>query len=432
MELLLLGVNHRTAPVDLRERLSFTPEETHHALGALGASPAVKEAMILSTCNRTEVYALAPDPEAGEQEIRSRLMAAKGADLLAPGDHRYLLRRREAVRQLLRVTSGIDSMVLGEMQILGQVKAAYAMALESGTAGLLLERLLAAAIHAGKRSRAETEIGAGSVSVASAAVSLAIKVFGQLDGRRVLVVGAGETGSLAARHFSEQHPAALLIANRSLERAQKVAQELSAQVLPLAGLSEALPQADVVLCATRSAEPIISDAMVQAVMAERPRRPLLLVDLAIPRDIEEAAGRRDNVFLYPIDALRTIVDGNLARRQGEVPRVEAIVEEEVDRFFAWLNGLGAAPVVRALREQYERVRREEVSKSLRHFSAPEQERVERLTKALINKLLHRPTTLIKEIDLGTEQGLDRLDAVRELFGLSGVADGADTEAEHGD
>jgi len=432
LELLLLGVNHRTAPVSLRERLAFSPEETHQALGALGTSPAVKEAMILSTCNRTEVYALAPDLADGEAAIRAQLLATKGVDLLAPGDHRYLLERRQAVRQLLRVTTGLDSMVLGEMQILGQVKAAFAMSQESGAAGLFLERLLAAAIHAGKRSRAETEIGAGSVSVASAAVSLATKVFGQLASRRVLVVGAGETGSLAARHFAEERPAALLIANRSPERAQKVAQELSARALPLAGLPEALPQADVVLCATRSAEPVITDAMVHAAMAERPRRPLLLVDLAIPRDIEEAAGRRDNVFLYPIDALRTIVDRNLARRQGEVPRVEVIVEEECDRFFAWLNGLGAAPVVRELREHYERVRQAEVSKSLRHFSAPDQERVERITKALVNKLLHRPTTRIKAIDLGSEQGLDRLDTVRELFGLTGLADGADTEAEHGD
>jgi glutamyl-tRNA reductase len=432
LELLLLGVNHRSAPVALRERLAFSPEETHQALGTLRTSPAVKEAMILSTCNRTEVYALAHDPAAGEEAIRSRLMTTKGADLLAPGNHRYRLEHRQAVRQLLRVTTGLDSMVLGEMQILGQVKAAYAMAQESGTAGLLLERLLAVAIHAGKRSRAETEIGAGSVSVASAAVSLATKVFGQLDGRRVLVVGAGETGSLAARHFAAERPGALLIANRSLERAEKVAQELSAQALPLAGLAETLPQADVVLCATRSAEPLITDLMVQAAMAERPRRSLLLVDLAIPRDVEEAAGRRDNVFLYPIDALRTIVDHNLARRQGEVPRVEAIVEEECDRFFAWLNGLGVTPVVRELREQYERVRQAEVSKSLRHFSAPDQERVERLTRALVNKLLHRPTTHIKGIDLGTEQGLDRLDTVRELFGLSGIADGADGEAEHGD
>jgi glutamyl-tRNA reductase len=433
VELLLLGVNHRTAPVALRERLSFTPEEAAKTLRELCASPAVKEGMILSTCNRTEMYVLSPEAAAGEAQVRAQLREAKGADLLAPGDHRYLLKQREAARQLLRVATGLDSMVLGEMQILGQVKAAFAMAQQAGAAGLLLERLLAAAVHAGKRARAETEIGAGSVSVASAAVSLATKVFGELTARRVLVVGAGETGCLAARHFAELRPAALLIANRGLERAQAVAEELAAQALPLTALSEALPRVDVVLCATRSAGLIITDTMVRAAMAERPSRPLLLVDLAIPRDIEEAAGRRDNVFLYPIDALRTIVDRNLARRQGEVPRVEAIIEEECDRFFAWLNGLGVAPLVRELRELFERVRAEEVGKSLRHFSAEDQERVDRLTRSLVNKLLHRPTTQLKAIDLGSELGLDRLDTVRDLFGLGqGIGDETDTEAGRGE
>jgi glutamyl-tRNA reductase len=422
-------VNHRTAPVELRERLAFSPEETHASLRELCASPAIEEAMLLSTCNRTEVYVLSPEAAAGEGEVRAKLQSAKGADLLAPGDHRYLLRHREAARQLLRVTTGLDSMVLGEMQILGQVKSAFALAREAGAAGRRLERLLAVAIHAGKRSRAETEIGAGSVSVASAAVSLAAKVFGELKQRRVLVVGAGQTGALAARHFAEQHPEELLIANRGLERAETVAKELGARALPLASLSEVLPSADVVLCATRSVGSVITDTMVKDAMAERPRRPLLLVDLAVPRDIEPAAAGRDNVFLYPIDALRTIVDRNLARRQGEVPRVEAIVEEECDRYFEWLTGLGVAPVVRELRDVFESMRAAEVSKSLKHFSPGERERVERLTKALVNKLLHRPTTQIKAIDIGSERGLDRLDTVRDLFGLSGEGhDGPETEA----
>lgn len=417
LELQVVGMSHRTAPIDAREALAFEPAQVRDALRLAKEEDALRETLILSTCNRTEAYCLAADPERAEARLRDLVSRLKGRDLLGPGPHRYLHRQVEAVRHLLRVASGLDSMVLGEMQILGQVKDAHSLAREAGATGPVLDRLLGSALHAGKRARAETEIGAGAVSVASAAVALATKVFGDLGRRHVLVVGAGETGRLAARHFGESRPARLLIANRTLAKAEELAAELGGEALPLGALPEALSRVDVVVCATRAPGVVISEELVRRVVRERPDRPLVLVDIAVPRDVDPAVARLENVFLYPIDAVETLVDQNLARRRREVPRVEAIVEEETERFLAWMRSLGAVPLLRELREHFERVRAEEVGKSLKHFSLAEQERIEHLTKALINKLLHLPTTRLKALDPASEAGLARLHVVRELFDL---------------
>jgi len=419
VELTLLGVSHRTDGVERRECLAFEPADARAALE--GRGPELPEALILSTCNRVELYAFGADPARNEARLRELVRETRGLD---PGETPKVAHGREAVRHLLRVAAGLDSMVLGEMQIQGQVKDAWELARAAGSCGPGLDRLLATAIHAGKRARAETAIGTGAVSVASAAVTLAIRIFGELEGRRVLVIGAGETGRLAARHFAERHPEALRVANRSPERAARLADEVAGRPVAWGELRAALQETDVAVSATSAREPVITASMVAEAMAGRRNRPLVLIDLAVPRDVDPLAAEGENVFLYPIDALRGVVDRSLERRREEVPRVEAIVEQEADRFQEWLRGRDATPVVRELREHFERVRAAELERSLKHFPEGERQRVERLTRALVNKLLHLPTTRLKDLDPDSGEGEERLRAARELFALdSKKADG---------
>jgi glutamyl-tRNA reductase len=412
MELTLLGVSHRTDALERREGLAFDAQETRAALAR--RVEGLKEALILSTCNRVELYAVGESAEGTEARLRELLREARGLDV---GEQPLLAHGRHAARHLLRVAAGIESMVLGEVQIQGQVKDAWESAREAGACGPWLDRLLAAAVHTGKRARAETAIGTGAVSVASAAVGLATRIFADIQDRRVLVVGAGETGRLAARHFAERQPAALRVVNRSPERAAALAEQVGGRALAWEALGEALGEADVVVAATASREPVITAAMVARVMAGRRDRPLVLIDLAVPRDVEPLAVEGENVFLYPVDALRSVVDRSLERRLEEVPRVEAIVEQETDRFQDWLRGRDATPVVRELREHFERVRTAELERSLKSFPEGERERVDRLTRALVNKLLHLPTTRLKDCDASSAEGEERLRAARELFAL---------------
>jgi glutamyl-tRNA reductase len=429
MEILVCGVDHRTAPLELRETLAFSPEEARAALAGLRGDGVLPEIALLSTCNRTELYAASSDVAAGLDRLRERLGGLKGLDLAPHAAGVHAQSGPAAARHLFRVAAGLDSMVLGEKQILGQVRDAHALAREEGTAGPVLDHLFQTALHAGKRAQAETQIGAGAASVPSAAVALAAKVFGNLEQRRVVVVGAGATAELAARRFAERKPAALVVANRTRERAASLAEAVGGAARPLEELPAVLLEADVVVCATRAPGFVVTAAMVARAMAGRRQRPLVLVDVAVPRDVEPEAGQEENVFLYPIDALRTIVDQSLARRQQEAPRVEVLVAEECGRFLEWLRGLEATPVVRELREHFERVRAEEVKKILSHFHESDRERVERLTKALVNKLLHAPTVRLKARDGEPEAHRERLHAVRELFALGTRPPGP--EEDHG-
>ncbi|MGE3372100.1 MAG: glutamyl-tRNA reductase [Vicinamibacteria bacterium] len=422
MELMLLGVNHRTADVAAREGLAFDAERAVATLAQRG--DALPEAFILSTCNRVEIYAFSPSPEAGAARLRAMLGEAKGAEP-SPAARRLDARGEAAARHLLRVSAGLDSMVLGEMQILGQVKDAWDRAREAGSLGLHLDRLLATAVHAGKRARAETAIGEGAVSIASAAVALATRVFGDLEQRRVLVIGAGQIGSLAARHFAERQPRQLLIASRTVLRAEALAREAGGRALGLESLCAALAEVDVAVSATSAPGLVVTAEAVRRAMKGRGNRPLVLVDLAVPRDVDTEVAQLENVFLHSIDALNAFVDRSLARRQAEVPRVEAIVEQECGRLFEWLRARDATPVLRELREHFERVRTAELEKSLRHFPESERQRVERLTRALVNKLLHRPTMRLKDCANTPDRGRNRIEAARDLFALDSQ------EADHG-
>jgi glutamyl-tRNA reductase len=423
MELLMLGTSHRDAALATRESLAFSPEEATELLREVVADAAVHEAAALCTCNRTELYAVVDDVETGASCLREAVRRLRPDEPLAPGEALAPKVGVEAAAHLHRVASGLDSLVVGEKQILGQVKQAWCDARGADALGSVLDKLFASAVHAGKRARTETEIDAGAVSVASAAVALAVKVCGDLEGRDLVVVGAGETARLAAVHFAERRPSRLRIVNRTRERALALAADVGAEVSPLDSLPEVLGEADVVALATRAPHAVLPAATVAGALRHRPHRPLVLLDLAVPRDVEPEAAALENVFLYPIDALRGLVDQSLARRRREAPRAEAIAREECGRFLAWWRALGATPVVRELREHFERVRAEELARSRRLFSPEEQERFDRLTQSLVNKLLHLPTTRLKSFDPASREGARRLDAVRELFAL-GASPGA--------
>ena len=415
--LFVLGSNHRTAPLELRESLAFEPEQVQAALEMVQSDRVLEETMILSTCNRTEFYSTTTDPTVGAEYVRDLVNRIKGSDLLQPGPHRYTYQDREMVSHLFRVAASLDSMMVGEMQILGQVKDAYHMSCERGAAGVVLNRLLSTAMRVGKRTRSETKIGAGSVSVASAAVTLTTKIMSDLSDKRVLLVGAGETGRLAAQHFAARNPAGILIANRSLPRAEDLARELHGEALGLEEIPSALPRVDVVVCATRSKSILIDESVVAEAMKARRNRPMVLVDISVPRNVAPEVARVNNVFAYPIDALQSLVEQNLTRRRREVPHVERIIGEEVESFFRWARTRQTAPVIKALRGQFEAVRRQELERLGSKLSEAEKSSLDSMTRSLINKLLHHPTITIRGIDMDSAEGFQQLDAACRLFDL---------------
>jgi glutamyl-tRNA reductase len=315
------------------------------------------------------------------------------------------------------VAAGLDSMILGEHQVLGQVRDAQSRAQEAETLGPLTQRLWSTALHAGKRARSETDIGMGAVSVAQAAVCLAERAVGDLRGRWVLLIGAGDTCRLAARHITDRRPAKLWIANRTISRAAAVAEAFGGDAVGLEHVSEILPSADAVLSATRAPGFVVTADMVRRATAGRPGRPLALVDVAIPRDIDPACHEIAGASLFSIDAVRTLVDRSLAHRLREVPRVEAILDEECAKFVAWTRAQGAVAVVRGLVERFEQVREEEVRRSLKHFHPEEEAHLDRLTRAMVTRLLRSPITRLTSGTLPPAVEAARLDLLRELFAL---------------
>jgi glutamyl-tRNA reductase len=419
MNLLLVGVNHRTAALQDREALALRDDEIHTLLGNLIASRLVNEALVLSTCNRIEFYAVANDLQAADDHIRNAVRALRSRDLLAPGPHRYVHAGPAVVQHLLRVACGLDSMVLGDVQILGQVKDAYGVARAAGSAGVVLDRLFETALRAGKRARRETAIGAGTVSMASAAVDFAELDAGTLEGLDVLVIGAGETARLAARHVAERHPRRIVIANRGAEHAAALAATLGAETAALADLPRLLAECDVVFSATRAPAALVSADVVRGAMQTRHGRRLLMIDLAVPRDIEPEAANVAGVVLHAIDDVQSVVGRGLEQRAAQVPPVECIVEDECARFEVWCRGLEATPVVVALRDHFEQIRLEELQR-LRGAPPAERERADRLTRVLINRLLHGPTLRLKA-DPSSREGHQRLAAAQELFALGSAA-----------
>jgi glutamyl-tRNA reductase len=417
--LLLVGTDYRCSPIELREKVSYNKEETEEMLVHLLARNEVAEAFLLSTCNRTEVYLQPRDEEAAYNVILEMVFLRRVPDLERPG-RLYVKRNGEAARHLLGVASGLESMVLGEPEILGQVKQASALAEAVGAEGPVLRRLLRSAAAAGRRARQETAITAGAVSLGYAVVELARNIFRGLEECQVLLIGAGEIARSVARPVVERGARELKVANRSLERAQQFKEEFpNAEILSFEERLEALRTADLVIASTGADEPVLTRAQIKAAMAQRPSRPLLVVDLGVPRNVEPKAGRLENVFLHAIDSLDHLIQRNLKRRKEEVPKVEEIIGQELDHFRSWVRGLEAEPLIARLQKQAEKIRRQEMAAALSRFPAETHEELERLTRSLVRKILHHPSTRLRsrEGSIGGMGDLSRLDMVRELFHL---------------
>jgi glutamyl-tRNA reductase len=416
MDLLLLGVNHKTASLPEREALALDSDAAARLLADVVGQGTIDEALVLSTCNRTEFYVVADDLPHAAERVRASVARVKGVPLAEPGASVYQHAGPAASAHLFRVASGLDSMVVGETQILSQVKDAFALARGAGATGPMLDRLVESALRAGKRARTETAIGTGVVSVASAACELARRSIRSFDDCRVVVIGAGETSRLAAQHLGHYFPGVTIV-NRSPERGAALAAEIGGRAVTLEQLPDAVADADLIVSATRAPGTLLSAATVARVMAGRAGRPMTIIDLAVPRDVEAEAASIPSVTLYSIDAIQCVVERSLAQRASEVPRVEAIVHEEVVKFDGWKRSLDAMPVVRDLREHFERVRLEELERALGNASGEERARADRLTRALVNRLLHLPTVRLKDVDPASDEGASRLRAARELFAL---------------
>jgi glutamyl-tRNA reductase len=420
MQVLLIGVSHRTTPVELRERLDFSTRGVDRALTALAGAGSHDEAAIVSTCNRVELYVGCKEVEGARAGIERFISEFHGvpAGELAP--HLYAKVGPDAVRHLFRVAAGLDSLVVGEPQVLGQVKEAYNVAAQLGYTGTLLNKLFHAAFAAGKRVRSETALSEGAVSVSYAAVSLARKIFGNLKGRTVLVLGAGEMGKLTAIHMQAQGIARLIIMSRTSAHAAALAQTIGGIAMPWESLPTALTEADILITATGASTPIVSRGMVAQTMKARRKRPLFIIDIAVPRDVEAAAGEIEQVFLYNIDDLQATVRENLARRASEVSRAEAIVGEEVDKFGAWFRSRGAIPTVVALRQRFEAIRRAELERldfKLSTLPPEARARVDEITHLIVEKLLLTPTEQLKALQ-DAEAVASYAEALTRLFGLS--------------
>ena len=418
MAIVVVGVNHKTAPVAVRERLAFADQTLAEPLARL-QTPAVDEVVIVSTCNRVEFYVHTPEAERGVRACVEFLAAFHQLPEAQFVPYLYQLYDTEAVRHLFQVAAGLDSLVLGEPQILGQVKAAYSAARTAGRAGSILTQVFERALNVAKLVRSETGIGDNAVSVSYAAVELAKKIFERLQERTAMVLGAGETSELAARHLLRQGVRQIFVANRTAERAARLAQTLQAKAIPWEAFPEHMVQADIVVSSTSAPHPIIHTAMVQEVMRARKHRPMFFIDIAVPRDIEPAVNTLENVFLYDIDDLEKVVEANRRERQREALAAEDLIWREVRQFQQWLAARDAVPTIVALRQRAETVRLEELDKALGKLaSLEERERrvIEALTVGIVNKLLHAPTVSLKRI-ARDGRGSDYVQLVRQLFEL---------------
>ncbi len=420
MHIHCLGINHTTASVSLRERLGFNPDAARAALSRLGCGmigDALSELVILSTCNRIELYAvssrLTPD------DLSLFLSETRGVPVDAFRPHTYHFCDEDAVRHLLRVASGLDSLVLGEPQILGQVTDALEQARGAGSVGPLLSRLFQSAIHAGKRARAETHIARNPASVSSLAASLAEKSVHNLVQAQVVILGAGEMAELAVEALRKRGAAQVLVLNRTLDRAETLAKRWQAQASTFERMEEALSAADVLVSSTGAPHTIINPGMVGRIMNGRPSRPLVMIDIAVPRDVDPACNAIPGVTVFDMDGLNARLEHSLAEREAEVPQVEAILSQEAGKFMEFFNSLDMLPLIADLRKQAEAIRQAELNKTLRrlpHLSEAERARIEALSQALVKKLLEAPTTRLRA-QANTPSAPEYASLARTLFDL---------------
>ncbi|MEO8561376.1 MAG: glutamyl-tRNA reductase [bacterium] len=413
MALIVVGVSHHGAPVEIRERLAYRPVEIVPMLEAIMADSSAREAVLLSTCNRTELYLIEGESE-GAPHVWDHFGARLGADASGYG---YVRRDRDAVAHLFRVVSGMDSMVVGEAQIHGQVRDAWESSRPAS--GAVLNRLFQSALLVGGRVRSETTLGHGALSVSSAAVQLAKKIFGTLVGRRAMVLGAGEMAELALASLQQEGVRAAIVANRTFERAQALASLYGATAVHYDEAWSALAEVDLLLCSTASPHAVVSAERVRDTLGRRGDRPLCILDIALPRDVDPAVAEMDNVFLYDLDDLHAVVNANLARRHRELPAAEQVVGDEVEKYWQWVAGLAAVPVVTQFRDEMNRVRERELAAALRRLgdlTPAQRAAVEHFSQSLMNKFLHEPTVRLRAA-AANGRGLGVVDAARYLFAL---------------
>ena len=421
MKLWITGVNHRTAPVAIREKLAFTESDLPNALAELRKRPGLVEGMILSTCNRVE-FAVTTDEDVDPQDCVEEFLTSSQriSDRAWIQPYVYSFGGREAIRHLFRVAASLDSMVVGEPQILGQLKSAYSMAKSQGALSGFLDTVLTRAFNVAKRVRTETEIGVSAVSVSYAAVELAREIFGSLSNKKVMLIGAGKMSELAARHLYRSGVTQILVANRTRSRAEQVAELVRGRIIDYENLYTTLPEVDIVITSSGAPGYILTKDQMRKIIDARKNRPMFLIDIAVPRNIEPAVNDLANVFLYDIDDLQKVVDNNLRGRLDEAAEADKIVMEEVDRLEAYMRGREVVPMIVSLQTQLESVRAGEVERMrsrLGPLTQQQEDALEALTRGIINKIAHGPISELRK-NAGNPGGLPVLDAIRKIFRLS--------------
>jgi glutamyl-tRNA reductase len=418
MEFLVLGLKHKSAPLHVREKVAFPENDIAAPLRAINAMPGVRENLIVSTCNRVEILLAAENGESAEK-VREFLADHHGLDRSELDPHLYLHRGGEAVHHLFRVASSLDSIVVGEPQILGQVKDAYEYAQEAGTVGLVLHRLLKKTFSVAKNVRTETGIAKSAVSISYAAVELARKIFGETEGRTAMIIGAGEMGELALRHLVNSGIKEILVANRTFEKAVELAKEFGGSAVKYEDLLDYLLVTDIVISSTGAPHVIIHGEDVRKLMGRRKYQPMFFIDIAVPRDIDAAVNDIDNAYLYNVDDLQTVVNTNVKERGKEAEKAEGMIASEVVTFRKWLNSLQVVPTIVSLRQKIDGIRESETEKALgklTSLSDKDKQQVKALTNAIVNKILHRPQAVLKEVSHTEDAGL-YLEVTRKMFDL---------------
>jgi glutamyl-tRNA reductase len=420
MKVLVVGLNHKIADVDVREKLAFNGPKLEEGLKKFKELPEVQETMILSTCNRVELYANVRDTGAASESIKTFLSEFHNLKRDALDYALYIYDDINALRHIFRVASSLDSMVIGEPQILGQLKAAFEFALEKKTTGILLNKLMKKAISVAKRVRTETRIAENAVSISFAAVELAKKIFTDLSTKVFMLLGAGEMAELAARHLINNGVKEVIVSNRTYERACELAKEFNGRPVRFDEFIQELVRSDIVICSTGAPDYILKKGQMQRVMRERKQRQVFIIDISVPRNIDPEINELDNVYLYNIDDLQGVVDGNIFERQKEAEKAEKIVEEEIDTFLKWQSSLDSVPTIVALREKAEEIKKEELDKLLNkipEIGEKEKKAIEYMATAIINKLIHPPTVALKE---DSEDKDMMIAAIKRLYGIDGV------------
>jgi glutamyl-tRNA reductase len=422
MNLIIVGLNHKTAPIEMREKLFFQPDKIGEALKRLLTSYDVNEGVIISTCNRVEVIGVAYEIEKGTWEIKRFLSEYHGIPLEELDEYLYVHTAEDAVQHAFRVASSLDSMVMGEPQILGQVKDAYSRAVHNDTAGVIMNKLFHKTFSVAKRIRTETKIGSSAVSVSFAAVELAKKIFGELTGKSSMLIGAGEMAELAARHLLSGGVREIILTNRTYEKAVDMAREFNGTAIMFREFPHYLKNVDIVIASTAAPKFIIRPDEVHDLMKERKQRPMFFIDISVPRNIDPLVNNIDNAYVYDIDDLQGVVQANLKERTKEARKAEAIIEEEIGTFYRWIKSLDVVPTIIALKNCFEGIRKAELEKAasqLENLSDKDQQTLDAMTRAMVNKILHNPITHLKKESDKIEGDLF-IDAVRRLFDLPQV------------